>query len=116
MIIILLVALGINVVFACLGQVEWYEPVGIAAAVLIATLVSTFSEYKNENAFQKLQSEASEIKCKVYRNGVVVEISINDIVVDDCIILQSGDKIPSPRPKRAFFSEKTLKNARFLRF
>ncbi|MBR2337151.1 MAG: calcium-translocating P-type ATPase, PMCA-type [Clostridia bacterium] len=95
MIKILCVALIVNVVFACLGQVEWYESVGIAAAVLIATLVSTFSEYKNENAFRKLQSEASQIKCKAYRNGEVVEISINDIVVGDCIILQSGDKIPA---------------------
>lgn len=95
MIKILVVALLINVVFAFLGQVEWYEPVGIAAAVLIATLVSTFSEYKNENAFQKLQSEASQIKCKVYRNGEVVEIAIDDIVVGDCIILQAGDKVPA---------------------
>ena len=55
MIKILCVALLINVVFAVLGQVAWYESVGIAAAVLLATFVSTFSEYKNENAFQKLQ-------------------------------------------------------------
>lgn len=95
MIKILCVALLINVVFAILGKVEWYESVGIAAAVLIATLVSTFSEYKNENAFQKLQEEASQIKCKVYRNGEIVEIPINDIVVGDCLLLQPGDRIPA---------------------
>lgn len=95
MIKILCVALIINVIFAFLGQTEWYESVGIAIAVLLATLVSTFSEYKNESAFQKLQEEASQIKCKVYRNGEIIEISINDIVVDDCIMLQSGDKIPA---------------------
>ena len=95
MIKILCVALIINIIFAFLGQVEWYESVGIALAVLLATLVSTFSEYRNENAFQKLQEEASQIKCKVYRNGTVIEIPINDIVVDDCILLQSGDKIPA---------------------
>lgn len=95
MIKILCVALLINVVFAILGQVAWYESVGIAAAVLLATLVSTFSEYRNENAFQKLQEEASQIKCKVYRDGDIVEIPINDIVVGDCILLQSGDKIPA---------------------
>ena len=71
MIIILCVALVINVVFAILGHGEWYESVGIAAAVLLATLVSTFSEHKNENAFRKLQEEASQIKCKVYRNGEI---------------------------------------------
>ena len=95
MIKILCVALIINVVFAFLGQTEWYESVGIAMAVILATFVSTFSEYRNENAFQKLQDEASKIKCKVYRNGEVVEVSIDDVVVGDCIILQSGDKIPA---------------------
>lgn len=95
MIRILCVALIINVVFAILGQVEWYESVGIAAAVLLATLVSTFSEYKNENAFQKLQEEASQIKCKVYRNGDIVEIPIGELVVGDCVLLQTGDKIPA---------------------
>lgn len=95
MIKILCVALIINVVFAFLGQTEWYESVGIALAVILATFVSTFSEYRNENAFQKLQEEASMIKCKVYRNGDVAEISIDDIVVGDCVILQTGDKIPA---------------------
>ena len=62
MIKILCVALGINVIIFILGkmgvvdaEVEWYEPIGIAAAIVIATLVSTFSEYRNENAFQNLQ-------------------------------------------------------------
>lgn len=95
MIKILCVALVLNVIFAMLGQAEWYESVGIALAVILATFVSTFSEYKNENAFQKLQEDASKIMNKVYRNGIVVEISVDDIVVGDCIILQSGDKIPA---------------------
>ena len=69
MIKILIVALLINVVLAVLGGVgiikegapEWYEPLGIFVAIALATLVSTFSEYRNENAFQKLQEEASRI-------------------------------------------------------
>ncbi len=98
---VLIVALLLNVVFmflhyfANIGDTEWYETVGIAAAIIIATVVSTYSEYNNENAFQKLQEEASQIKVKVYRNGDIAEIPINDIVVDDCILLQSGDKIPA---------------------
>ena len=92
---ILIFALILNVIFAFLGKAEWYESVGIAMAVLLATLVSTFSEYKNESAFQKLQGEASMIKCKVYRNGVVTEIPINDITMGDCVLLQTGDKIPA---------------------
>lgn len=103
MIKILCVALIVNIVLAILGGVgvikegapEWYEPIGIAVAILLATLVSTISEYNNENAFQKLQEEASRIMCKVYRNGVISEVAINDIVVGDAILLQSGDKIPA---------------------
>lgn len=95
MILILCVALLINIVFVILGESEWYEALGIAVAVVLATFVSTFSEYRNENAFQKLQEEASRIFCKVYRNGQVTQISINDIVVGDCILLQMGDKIPA---------------------
>lgn len=95
MIKILCVALAINVVFAFMGQTEWFEPVGIAVAVILATFVSTFSEYRNENAFQKLQEEASKIKAKAYRNGDITEIAIEDVVVGDCILLQSGDKIPA---------------------
>ena len=94
MIIILLVAIGINLILVFLGHAEWYEAVGIAIAVLIANFVSVFSEHKNEGSFRKLQEEASKIKCKVYRDGTLQEILIDDIVVGDQISLQSGDKIP----------------------
>ncbi len=95
MIKILCVALLINIVFAFTGNAHWYETLGIAIAVALATFVSTFSEYRNENAFQKLQEDASKIKCKVYRNGILTELSVDDVVVGDCILLQSGDKIPA---------------------
>ncbi|MDR0330946.1 MAG: calcium-translocating P-type ATPase, PMCA-type [Chitinispirillales bacterium] len=103
MIKILLVALAINaglVIGTQTGfitgeKIAWYEPVGIAVAILIATLVSTFSEYRNENAFQKLQEDASRIQVKTYRNGVIVELDICDLVCGDAILLQPGDKIPA---------------------
>jgi len=102
MIKILCVALIVNVIIFILGavgiiesDVEWYEPIGIAVAIALATLVSTFSEFRNENAFQKLQEEASKITCKVYRNGEIKEVPIDEIVVGDAIMLQAGDKIPA---------------------
>ncbi len=92
---ILIVALVINVVFFFLGQTEWYESLGIAIAVLLATVISTWSEYSNEESFQKLQEDASKIKCKVFRNNLIEEVYIDDIVVGDYVLLQSGDKIPA---------------------
>lgn len=92
---ILLVALAINLIFVFTGNAEWYEAVGIFVAVLLATFVSTFSEYSNEKAFAKLQAEADKIKCKVIRDGKVQETSIDDVVVGDYILLQAGDKVPA---------------------
>ncbi|MDR1635514.1 MAG: calcium-translocating P-type ATPase, PMCA-type [Bifidobacteriaceae bacterium] len=95
MIKILLVALAINVVFAFMGEAEWYESVGIAAAVIVATMVSTLSEYRNENAFVKLQEEASRISAKTWRDGRLVELPIDQLVVADVVLLQTGDKVPA---------------------
>ena len=94
-IIILIVALLITVILTYFGYTEWYESVGIAIAVFVATFVATWSEHSNETAFQKLLEEASMIKVKVFRNGHLVEIPINDIVVGDYILLQPGDTIPT---------------------
>lgn len=95
MIRILCVALAISIVFVVLGKQKWYECVGIAVAVLIATFISTWSEFKNENAFQKLQDEASEIYIKVFRSGKLSMIKIDDVVKDDIVLLQAGDLIPA---------------------
>lgn len=95
MIRILTAALVINIIFVYTGHGDWLETVGIFLAILLATLVSTYSEYANENAFQKLQEEASRIFCKVYRDGEPQEVGIADIVKGDAIILQAGDKVPA---------------------
>ena len=91
---ILIVALFVDCVFAYLGYGDWFETIGILIAILLATLVSTYSEYSNESAFQKLQEEASRIQCRVWRDGMPVQVAIDDLVVNDAVILQAGDKIP----------------------
>lgn len=94
-IIVLLVALGINVIFTFFGKVDWHECIGILCSILIATFVSSLSEFKNEATFQHLQEEANNILCKVYRSGELKEISIYEIVVGDMVLLQSGDMVPA---------------------
>lgn len=94
-ILVLLVALGINVIFTFFGKVDWHECAGILISVLISTFVSALSEHNNENTFQKLQEEASRILCKVYRDGILRELSVHEIVVGDAVVLQSGDMVPA---------------------
>ncbi len=92
-IVILLIALGINIIFTFFGKVDWFECVGIFLSVMISTLVGAASEYKNEDAFEKIQKEAQKRKCKVYRDGLLVEIESENLVVGDFVLLQSGDMI-----------------------
>ena len=76
-IIILIVALTIIILLSLFDHTEWYEALAISIAVLLSILVSTLSEYKNENSFQKLQHEASQIICNVFRGGKITEVLIN---------------------------------------
>lgn len=92
---ILLLALLVNALFASYGQEDWLETAGIFLAIILAALVSTWSEYSSENAFQKLQAEASRICCRVWRDGESTELPIEEIVVGDAVILAAGDKIPA---------------------
>ena len=94
-IIVLLVALVITLVLWFFGYAEWYESLGIAFAVAIATIVATWSEYTNEQSFQKLLQEASMIRVKLFRNGKITEIPIDQLVVGDCILLHPGDTVPT---------------------
>lgn len=95
MIKILLVALGINMLFVYMGQADLVEALGIMIAILLAVLVSTWSEYSNENAFQRLQEEASRSSCKVWRDGRPTSVFVEEVVVGDAVILESGDKLPA---------------------
>lgn len=95
MILILVVALVIVTGLALLGFAEWYEGLAIAVAVVLATLVSTASEFKNEQTFQKLQEEASRILVNTFRDHALRIVGIDDVVVGDVVLLQPGDKIPA---------------------
>ena len=91
---ILLIALAIKTIFL-FKNFDWYETIGIVIAILLASLISSISEYGSEKSFEKLQEEVSRIKTKVIRNGKKIEISIEDVVVNDIVSLELGDKVPA---------------------
>lgn len=96
MIMILLVALVVQVVLFFLHQAEWYEPVGILIAILIANGVASVSESKQEGKASTLRAEeeAKEM-AKVIRNGGLEEIRVSEVVVGDIVYLQAGDRVPA---------------------
>lgn len=96
MIMILLVALVVQVVLFFLKQAEWFEPVGILVAILIANGVASISESSQESKASalKAEEEAKEMT-KVIRDGGLAEIHVSEVVVGDVVFLQAGDKIPA---------------------
>ena len=91
---ILLMALAIKVI-VLFRNFDWYETIGILIAILLASFISSISEYGSEQAFNRLQEESSKTMARVKRNGTIIEIPISEIVVGDIVILSSGDKVPA---------------------
>ncbi len=91
---ILLIALAVKILFF-LNDSDIYETIGIIVAIILATVISSMSEYGSEKAFQKLSSTTSNLLVKVIRNKKLIEVPLNDIVVGDYIYLESGDKVPA---------------------
>lgn len=91
---VLLAALGINVLFS-FRDFDWIESIGIVIAILLATIISTASEYGSEMAFARLQEEASSQRCRVRREGKTVELAVEDLVVGDILLIGAGERIPA---------------------
>ncbi len=91
---ILLAALAINVLFL-FHHADWFEAVGIAIAIFLATFISTLSEYGSESAFLELQRSAAAITCRVRRAKGIAELPIQELVVGDLVLLQAGERIPA---------------------
>ncbi len=95
MIKILLVIAAIMIGMFFVGYAEIYEPVGTIIAVIIVAFVSAKTSVASDTKYRELKDSTKKDTCKVYRNGLVTVIEVDDVVVGDKILLQSGDKIPA---------------------
>ncbi len=93
MIRILCVIAVIMLIMFFTGHGEWYEPVGTIIAILLVNFVSAKTGVSNDKAYRKLKESQKKDMAKVIRNGVVTVIEVDDLVVGDIVVLQSGDKI-----------------------
>lgn len=95
MIKILLAIAALMIVMFFFGYAEIYEPLGTIVAVLVVAFVSAKTGVASDTKYRELKDSTEKDKCKVYRNGVVTVIEVDDVVVGDKILLQSGDKVPA---------------------
>ncbi len=94
MIIILLVAAAISAVLAVVEGESFTDVIIIIAVVAVNAILGVYQESKAEKAIEALQ-EMSAATSKVLRDGKLVTIHSEDLVVGDIIHLEAGDAVPA---------------------
>ncbi len=101
MIIVLLVAALISLVTVLINNANpanehesFADVIVIAVVVILNAVLGVVQESKAENAIAALKS-MTEATCKVLRDGVVVHVKSQDVVVGDVIVLEAGDSVPA---------------------
>lgn len=94
----LLLKIGLAIAAAFIPSMEGgndvVEIISILIAIGLATGFSTISEYRNTSRSEALQEEYNKTYAKVMRNGKLVNILTSEIVKDDIVLIQAGDKVP----------------------
>lgn len=87
-----IIILLIVAIFASFLVGEVVDAFAIIFIILIDTIMGTYQENKANNTIESLAKLVIE-KTKVIRNGKLVEIDSNELVIGDYVILESGTKI-----------------------
>ena len=94
MIIILIVAAAISGITAAFEGVFPSDVIIILFVVILNAILGVVQESKAEKAIEALQEMAAATS-KVERDGKVMQIKSEDLVVGDVIILEAGDAVPA---------------------
>ncbi len=95
MIKLLLLIVAVMTVMWLMDHGEIYEPLGTLIAVLLVTIISARTEMASDREYRKLKDNTKKETVKVHRHGKICVIEVDELVVGDIVILQSGDKIPA---------------------
>ena len=49
----------------------------------------------SDTKYRQLKGSAKKDRCKVYRDGIITILDVDQVVVGDKVLLQAGDKIPA---------------------
>ncbi len=92
---ILLLAVGISTIVSLIKGSGLLDTIGIIIAVLLATGIAFFNEYRSSREFDVLNAHRDDVAIKVIRDGHPVSVPSREIVVGDLILLEAGDAIPA---------------------
>jgi Ca2+-transporting ATPase len=73
---------------------DYGDGIFMTAAIVLVSAISLFQESRSHNAIEALQ-KLSQPKSKVIRNGELIEILSEEIVLGDCMQVEEGTFIPA---------------------
>ncbi|MFZ4768944.1 MAG: cation-translocating P-type ATPase [Ferruginibacter sp.] len=78
------------IIYFAVGQYK--EGFIMLVSIFIVAGISLFQEYRSKNAVQALK-KLSAAHAKVLRDGQVIKVATEDIVVNDCLLLEEGEVV-----------------------
>ena len=94
MTLILIVAAAISGATSFFANEPFTDVFIIMAVVVINSVLGVYQESKAEKAIEALQ-EMTSATSKVIRDGKVVSVKSEDLVVGDVVVLEAGDLVPA---------------------
>lgn len=73
----------------------FFEPTGILIAIFLSTGISFYFEQKAAKEFNLLNHVNDETLYKVIRDGELHQIPKHDLVVNDVVLLETGEEVPA---------------------
>ena len=90
LIIAAVVAIGVGVVDG-----KYIEGVGIVVAIMLATTLAFFNEYRANREFDILNKVNDDVPIKVIRDGNFTTVTRKELVVGDVVLVEVGDEAPA---------------------
>ncbi len=72
-----------------------FDGLAVMVAVILATGVAFASEYKSDREFEILNAQKESLHVKTLRAGRFHTVPLEEVVVGDVIVLETGDEIPA---------------------
>ncbi|OYU53979.1 MAG: haloacid dehalogenase [Chitinophagaceae bacterium BSSC1] len=66
----------------------------LGCAIVLVAAISLYQDSRSRNALEKLKN-FTEPRAKVVRDGQTIEINSDELVVDDCMVIEEGSSIPA---------------------
>lgn len=94
MVIILLIASLVSFYISYINKESYIEPIAILVVVFINAVVGLLQELKAEKSLEALQNLTKHL-VKVKRDGRVLKINSEELVVGDICFFEAGDFVPA---------------------